>query len=274
MHYRGHEIDLKRPWKRVKLVDALQEHGVWSSDAAELRSILEGHGIDTTQDKTCAQLIDHALTNYVEPRLIEPTFLYDYPVALSPFARLVDGSDDIVERFEGFVGGTEICNAFSELNDSEEQARALRAAGGGGRGRQRRGGAGRPGLRRGALLRHAADRRARLRHRPARDGAARQGLGPRRRALPGAALQGLIRALGQVPGTVPGTWPNRRGSGRNRRPLSGVVGDVTAFLRLPRRPAALALMVLGQSALALLAPSVAAGPALASFVAAGVVLAR
>ena len=78
----------------------------------------------------------------------------------------------------------------------------------------------------------------------------------------------------QVPGTVPGTWPNRRGSGRNRHPLSGVVGDVTAFLRLPRRPAALALMVLGQSALALLAPAVAAGPALASFVAAGVVLAR
>jgi lysyl-tRNA synthetase class 2 len=54
--------------------------------------------------------------------LIEPTFLYDYPVALSPFARLVDWSDDIVERFEGFVGGTEICNAFSELNDAEEQA--------------------------------------------------------------------------------------------------------------------------------------------------------
>ena len=123
VHYRGHDVDLKRPWKRVKLVDALQEHGVWSSDAAELRSILEGHGIDTTQDKTYAQLIDHALTNYVEPRLIEPTFLYDYPVALSPFARLVDGSDDIVERFEGFIGGTEICNAFSELNDSEEQAR-------------------------------------------------------------------------------------------------------------------------------------------------------
>jgi lysyl-tRNA synthetase class 2 len=122
VHYRGHDVDLKAPWKRVKLVDALQEHGVWSYDAVELRSILEGHGIDTTLDKTYAQLIDHALTNYVEPRLIEPTFLYDYPVALSPFARLVDGSDDIVERFEGFVGGTEICNAFSELNDAEEQA--------------------------------------------------------------------------------------------------------------------------------------------------------
>jgi lysyl-tRNA synthetase class 2 len=124
--YRGNDIDLKPPWKRLKLVDALEEHGVWSTDERELRGILDGHGIDTTQDKTWSQLVDHALTNYVEPRLIEPTFLYDYPVALSPFARLVDGSDSIVERFEGYIGGTEICNAFSELNDSEEQAARFR----------------------------------------------------------------------------------------------------------------------------------------------------
>jgi lysyl-tRNA synthetase class 2 len=120
--YRGHDVDLKPPWRRLKLVDALEEHGVWSTDEVELRKILESHDIDTTQDKTWAQLVDHALTNWVEPRLIEPTFLHDYPVRLSPFARLVDGSDDIVERFEGYIGGTEICNAFSELNDSEEQA--------------------------------------------------------------------------------------------------------------------------------------------------------
>jgi lysyl-tRNA synthetase class 2 len=124
--YRGHDIDLKRPWKRVKLVDALQEHGVWSTDEAELRSILEGRGINTTEDKTWSQLVDHALTNYVEPRLIEPTFLYDYPVRLSPFARTTDDSDEIVERFEGFIGGTEMCNAFSELNDSVEQEERFR----------------------------------------------------------------------------------------------------------------------------------------------------
>jgi lysyl-tRNA synthetase class 2 len=120
--YRGHEIDLKRPWKRIKFADALAEHGVWSQDADELRGILEGRGIDTTQDKTWSQLVDHALTAYVEPRLIEPTFLYDYPVELSPFARLTDYDDRTVERFEGYIGGTEVCNAFSELNDSEEQA--------------------------------------------------------------------------------------------------------------------------------------------------------
>ncbi len=119
--YRGHDIELKTPWRRLKLVEALEEHGVWSTDEEELRSILDGRGIDTTQDRTWAQLVDHALTNYVEPKLVEPTFLYDYPVRLSPFARLTDGSSEIVERFEGFIGGTELCNAFSELNDSVEQ---------------------------------------------------------------------------------------------------------------------------------------------------------
>jgi lysyl-tRNA synthetase class 2 len=124
--WRGHTVDLKPPWKRLKLVDALQEHDVWSEDEAELRALLEAKGVDTTNDKTWSLLIDHALTNYVEPRMIEPTFLYDYPVRLSPFARRTEESDTIVERFEGFVAGTEICNAFSELNDAEEQAERFR----------------------------------------------------------------------------------------------------------------------------------------------------
>jgi lysyl-tRNA synthetase class 2 len=124
--YRGHELDLKRPWRRVRLVDALAEHGVWSEDEAELRAILESRGIDTTEDRTWAQLVDHALTNYVEPKLIAPTFLHDYPVRLSPFARATDADPGIVERFEGFVGGTELCNAFSELNDAVEQEERFR----------------------------------------------------------------------------------------------------------------------------------------------------
>jgi lysyl-tRNA synthetase class 2 len=124
--YRGHELDLKRPWRRVKLVDALKEHGVWSEDEVELRAILGSRGINTTEDKTWAQLVDHALTNYVEPKLVEPTFLHDYPVRLSPFARTTDADAGIVERFEGYVGGTELCNAFSELNDSVEQEERFR----------------------------------------------------------------------------------------------------------------------------------------------------
>jgi lysyl-tRNA synthetase class 2 len=124
--YRGHDLDLKRPWRRLRLVDALEEHGLWTRDADELRRGLEEKGTDTSQDQTWAQLVDHAVTAYVEPSLIEPTFLHDYPVELSPFARTSDDDERIVERFEGFVGGTELCNAFSELNDSVEQDERFR----------------------------------------------------------------------------------------------------------------------------------------------------
>jgi lysyl-tRNA synthetase class 2 len=124
--YRGHDLDLKAPWRRLRLVDALEEHGLWTRDADELRRALEAKGTDTSQDQTWAQLVDHAVTAYVEPSLIEPTFLHDYPVELSPFARTSDDDERIVERFEGFVGGTELCNAFSELNDSVEQDERFR----------------------------------------------------------------------------------------------------------------------------------------------------
>jgi len=120
--YRGHEVDLKAPWRRIKLVDALEQHGLWTRDADELRSRLSERGVDTTHDQSWAQLVDHALSHFVEPALIEPTILHDYPVELSPFARTTDEDPAIVERFEYFVGGTELGNAFSELNDPAEQA--------------------------------------------------------------------------------------------------------------------------------------------------------
>jgi lysyl-tRNA synthetase class 2 len=124
--YRGHEVDLKRPWRRLKLVDALAAEGLWTRDEAELRGTLEERGTDTKADRTWAQLVDHALTAYVEPKLVEPTILHDYPIELSPFARTTDDDPTIVERFEFFVGGTELGNAFSELNDSEEQEQRFR----------------------------------------------------------------------------------------------------------------------------------------------------
>jgi lysyl-tRNA synthetase, class II len=120
--YRGHEVDLERPWRRVKLVDAFEEHGLWTRDPSDLRARLEERGIDTKADRSWAQLVDHALTSFVEPALIEPSILHDYPVELSPFARATDDDPLIVERFEFFVGGTELGNAFSELNDPDEQA--------------------------------------------------------------------------------------------------------------------------------------------------------
>ena len=119
--YRGHEVDLKAPWRRIKLVDALEEQGLWTRDPNDLRGRLNGRGVDTSHDASWAQLLDHALSHYVEPALIEPTILFDYPVELSPFARATDEDPEIVERFEYFVGGTELGNAFSELNDPDDQ---------------------------------------------------------------------------------------------------------------------------------------------------------
>jgi lysyl-tRNA synthetase, class II len=119
--FRGREIDLRAPWRRLKLVDALDAEGLWTRDEAELRARLDERGVDITHDRTWAQLVDHALSHFVEPSLVEPTILHDYPVELSPFARMSD-EDGIVERFEYYVGGMELGNAFTEINDSEEQA--------------------------------------------------------------------------------------------------------------------------------------------------------
>jgi len=103
-------------------VDALEERGLWTRHADELRKLLEERGVDTSQDRSWAQLVDHALSHFVEPELVQPTILHDYPVELSPFARATDDDPSIVERFEYFVGGMELGNAFSELNDPDEQA--------------------------------------------------------------------------------------------------------------------------------------------------------
>jgi lysyl-tRNA synthetase, class II len=120
--FRGQQVDLEAPWRRLKLVDALEEHGLWTRDADELRSRLNERDVDTSQDRSWAQLVDHALSHFVEPSLVEPSILHDYPVELSPFARPTEDDPSIVERFEYFVGGMELGNAFTEINDSAEQA--------------------------------------------------------------------------------------------------------------------------------------------------------
>jgi lysyl-tRNA synthetase, class II len=119
--FRGAEIDFKPPWRRVKFVDALEEHGLWTRDADDLRRRLVERDVDVSHDPTWAKLIDHAHSHFVEPALIQPTILYDYPIELSPFARTTDDDPTIVERFEYFAGGIELGNAFSEINDAEEQ---------------------------------------------------------------------------------------------------------------------------------------------------------
>jgi lysyl-tRNA synthetase class 2 len=120
--FRGEEIDFAPPWRRLSFVDALHEHGLWTRDEDELRRLLRERDVDVSKDPTWAKLIDHAHSHFVEPALIQPTILFDYPVELSPFARATDDDPSIVERFEYFAGGIELGNAFTEINDAEEQA--------------------------------------------------------------------------------------------------------------------------------------------------------
>ncbi|HXF99049.1 MAG TPA: lysine--tRNA ligase, partial [Gaiellaceae bacterium] len=121
--FRGAEVDLRAPWRRLRFVDALAEHGLWTRDEAELRARLGERGVDTSADRDWAQLVDHAFSHLVEPALVQPTIVHDYPVELSPFARTTDDDPSLAERFEYFAGGMELGNAFTEINDAEEQRR-------------------------------------------------------------------------------------------------------------------------------------------------------
>jgi lysyl-tRNA synthetase class 2 len=121
--FRGHEIDLAAPWRRVRFVDALEKLELWTRDPVELRAWLQERGVDTSADKDWAQLMDHAFGHFVEPSLIEPTIVHDYPVELSPFSRTTEGDPSLTERFEYFAAGMELGNAYTEINDASEQQR-------------------------------------------------------------------------------------------------------------------------------------------------------
>ena len=121
--FRGHEVDLKRPWRRVGFVESLEAYELWTRDEGELRAWLTERGVDTEADKDWSQLVDHAFGHFVEPSLIEPTIVFGHPVELSPFARVTDDDPAITERFEYFAAGMELGNAYTEINDAEEQQR-------------------------------------------------------------------------------------------------------------------------------------------------------
>jgi lysyl-tRNA synthetase class 2 len=121
----GQEIDLRPPWRRWRLRDAIREitgidYQEYSDADSLYRAIVRMGG--TPERKTSwGKLIDPTLINYVEPHLIQPTFLYDYPVEVSPLAKKKAGEPGTVERFEFFIGGFELGNAFSEINDPLDQ---------------------------------------------------------------------------------------------------------------------------------------------------------
>lgn len=125
--FRGHDVDFADEWRRISYREALERIELWTDDADELRAWLTERGVDTSHDTTWAQLVDHAFAHFVEPDLIEPTIVHTYPVELSPFARTTDDDPQFTERFEYFVGGMELGNAYSELNDPETQAERFAA---------------------------------------------------------------------------------------------------------------------------------------------------
>jgi len=128
--YQGQEIDLSPPWQRIELrsgilaaadidIDAHQ-------DAASLAAVMKAKGVKFNPKATRGKLIDIIIGTFLEPNLIQPTFLYNYPRDISPLAKSTPGNPHVVERFEGFVAGFELCNAFTELNDPiDQEARFL-----------------------------------------------------------------------------------------------------------------------------------------------------
>lgn len=121
----GKAVDLTPPWPRRSLRQAiLEESGIDYALHPTLEALdgaVRGAGLRVEPQKTRAQLIDQLLSTFVEPKIVNPIFLVDYPVDLSPFAKRKPGQSDVVERFEAFTAGVEIGNAFTELNDPDDQ---------------------------------------------------------------------------------------------------------------------------------------------------------
>ena len=123
--WKGGEIDLTPPWRRVRLTDALEETSgidvLAHPDADSLRAAMRAAGLDAPDTAPWSKLVDGILSQSLEPTLIQPTILLDYPLELSPFAKRREDDLRLVERFEAFCAGMEIANAFSELNDPDDQ---------------------------------------------------------------------------------------------------------------------------------------------------------
>jgi lysyl-tRNA synthetase, class II len=128
----GREIDMAPPWPRKPLAEAIQEAcGInvmeYKDDVQGLRAALVERGAAAAEgDATWPQLVDRALSHFVEPSIVEPVFLVDYPTELSPLARPFAGDPSLVERFEAFCCGMEFANGYSELNDPDLQLQRFR----------------------------------------------------------------------------------------------------------------------------------------------------
>jgi lysyl-tRNA synthetase class 2 len=123
--WQGRDIDLRPPWRRLPLRQAiLDATGIDYEafpDAASLAAEMRSRGHEPDPKSNWGKLVDSLMAKYVEPHLVQPTFLTDYPRDVSPLAKGSPDDPRQVERFEGFIAGMEVCNAFSELNDPIDQ---------------------------------------------------------------------------------------------------------------------------------------------------------
>jgi lysyl-tRNA synthetase class 2 len=134
IEYRGEKIDLSGPWPRISLNQAIaDETGIEVlayADVGSLRKAVRDKGLGSGEAPTWATLVDDLFSEHVEPKLIQPVFITDHPVELSPLAKRSTEDPRLVERFEPFVAAMEVGNAFSELNDPEDQRERLGAQAG------------------------------------------------------------------------------------------------------------------------------------------------
>ena len=123
--YDGNEIDFTPPWRRLRMADAIFEATGIDYDAVrdqqELYRLARERGADVEPTTVWPRIVDELMKTFVRPKLIQPTFLIDYPVELSPLAKRSPESETTVERFQIFVGGIELGNAYTELNDPMDQ---------------------------------------------------------------------------------------------------------------------------------------------------------
>jgi lysyl-tRNA synthetase class 2 len=114
-------LNLEPPWRRISLRDAVKEYSgidfVKYPNADGLREKMRSMNVEVDPAKNWAKLVDELLKTFVEPRLIQPTFVCDYPVSMSPLAKNKPGEERVVERFQPFAGGLQLGNAYTELND-------------------------------------------------------------------------------------------------------------------------------------------------------------
>jgi lysyl-tRNA synthetase class 2 len=114
-------LDFTPPWTRVSLIAAIRDFTGVDIRATDLAGAARENGIELDPDETWAKQVDGLLSKHVEPKLERPTFVLDYPKELSPFAKDHRSEPGLVERFECFAAGIEFSNAFTELNDPDEQ---------------------------------------------------------------------------------------------------------------------------------------------------------